>query len=119
MVDHPAAYPWSSYQANALGKVIQLWQPLSIYLALGNTKEERQQSYRNLFDKPFSDKILAEIRLASQGEWVLGTERFKQQIHSQLNFRRAINPSRKQPSLGSNTESRSRLFSFQKNELDS
>ncbi|MFN3710323.1 MAG: transposase [Alishewanella aestuarii] len=104
MVDHPAAYPWSSYQANALGKAIQLWQPLPAYLALGTNEAERQQSYRDLFDKPFSDKVLAEIRLASQGEWVLGTERFKQQIHTQLNFRRAINPSRKQPSLGSDTE---------------
>lgn len=97
MVDHPAAYPWSSYQANALGKTIQLWQPLPAYLVLGETAAQRQQSYRELFSQPFSDKALAEIRLASQGEWVLGSEHFKQQINAQLNVQRSITPSRKQP----------------------
>ncbi|GHG77036.1 hypothetical protein GCM10010919_32430 [Alishewanella longhuensis] len=102
MVDHPAAYPWSSYQANALGRAIQLWQPLPAYLGLGKTTDEQQQSYRELFEKPFSDKVLAEIRLASQGEWVLGSEHFKQQINTQLKLRRSIIPSRKQPNYSGN-----------------
>lgn len=102
MVDHPAAYPWSSYQANALGRAIKLWQPLPAYLGLGKTTDEQQQSYRELFEKPFSDKVLAEIRLASQGEWVLGSEHFKQQINTQLKLRRSIIPSRKQPNYSGN-----------------
>lgn len=100
MVDHPAAYPWSSFQANALGKNIELWQPLPAYLSLATTPCERQKNYRELFAKPFSDKTLAEIRLASQGEWVLGSEHFKQQISTQLSHRRPITPSRKQPING-------------------
>ncbi|MDP5207319.1 hypothetical protein [Alishewanella sp. SMS8] len=78
---------------------MQLWQPLPAYLGLGHTTVERQQGYRELFAQPFSDKTLAEIRLASQGEWVLGSEHFKQQINAQLNLQRSITPSRKQPTL--------------------
>lgn len=104
MVDHPAAYPWSSFQANALGKSIELWQPLAAYLALGETPAARQQSYRELFAQPFSDKILAEIRLASQGQWVLGNEHFKQQIEAQLDISRKISPTRKQPSQPSGSD---------------
>ncbi|WNO60353.1 transposase [Rheinheimera sp. MMS21-TC3] len=95
MVTHPAAYPWSSFHANALGKAIQLWQPHPCYLALGDTDEQRQQAYRALFEHAFADKVLAEIRYASQKGWVLGSERFKQQIAQQLN--RRVSPSRKSP----------------------
>ncbi|WP_449358459.1 hypothetical protein [Alishewanella longhuensis] len=69
---------------------------------MGKTTDEQQQSYRELFEKPFSDKVLAEIRLASQGEWVLGSEHFKQQINTQLKLRRSIIPSRKQPNYSGN-----------------
>ncbi|HEY9043689.1 MAG TPA: transposase [Rheinheimera sp.] len=90
MVDHPAAYPWSSFHANALGKAIQLWQPHASYLALGSSEAERQQAYLNLFEQPFSDKALAEIRYASNKGWVLGSEHFKQQIAKQLS--RPVSP---------------------------
>jgi putative transposase len=49
MVADPADYPWSSYQANALGKSIQLLTPHPCYLALGATAAERQRNYRGLF----------------------------------------------------------------------
>lgn len=84
MVDHPAAYRWSSFHANALGKAIQLWQPHPSYLALGSSSELRQQAYLNLFEQPFTDKTLAEIRYATHKGWVLGSERFKQQIAEQI-----------------------------------
>lgn len=92
MVNHPAAYPWSSFHANALGKSIALWQPHPSYLVLGNNSVQRQQAYLNLFDQPFSDKALAEIRYASHKGWVLGNERFKKQIAEQLS--RPVSPRR-------------------------
>lgn len=95
MVTHPAAYPWSSFHANALVKAIQLWQPHPCYLALGHTDEQRQQAYLALFEHGFADKALAEIRYASQKGWVLGSDKFKQQIAQQLN--RRVSPSRKSP----------------------
>lgn len=41
MVAHASEYRWSNYQANALGKPIQLLTPHSLYLRLGKTEEER------------------------------------------------------------------------------
>lgn len=97
MVEHPAQYPWSSFQAHALGKAIQLWQPHASYLALGSNEGQRQQAYLNLFDQPFSDKALAEIRYASNKGWVLGNERFKKQIAAQLS--RPVSPRRRAQKL--------------------
>ncbi|MBV2130587.1 transposase [Arsukibacterium indicum] len=92
MVDHPAAYPWSSFHANGLGKPIQLWQPHQTYMALGETAEQRQKAYCELFSQDFSAKALAEIRYATQKGWVLGSERFKQQIAKQTS--RPVSPRR-------------------------
>ncbi len=49
MVEHPAAYPWSSYQGNAGDRNITLLTPHLLYLALGNTKVERKSAYQSLF----------------------------------------------------------------------
>ena len=92
MVDHPAAYPWSSFHANGLGKAIKLWQPHQSYLALGETAEQRQKAYCALFDQEFGEKALAEIRYATQKGGVFGSERFKQQIAEQSS--RPVSPKR-------------------------
>ena len=43
MVEHPAEYPWSSYHANALDKVVELISPHPVYQRLGNNKKARKQ----------------------------------------------------------------------------
>ncbi|PCI11398.1 MAG: transposase [Thiotrichales bacterium] len=80
MVDHPGEYPWSSYHANGLGKVIELLTPHETYVALGENSKERQQAYRVLFRGRISDRVLKEIRDATNKSWVLGEDRFKAQI---------------------------------------
>ena len=49
MVDSPADYVWSNYQANGLGKDIALHTPHYEYLQLGHDAPSRENAYRNLF----------------------------------------------------------------------
>ena len=80
MVDHPSAYTWSSYQHNAIGKLIKLITPHMLYLALGKTDKARQNQYQALFENKISDVTLEEIRASINRAWVLGDDRFKRQI---------------------------------------
>jgi putative transposase len=87
MVAHPAEYPWSSYQYNALGKPIELITPHFLYQALAKTQKTRQKRYTALFDKMIPDYTLEEIRHSINRAWVLGDENFKQQIEKQTGRR--------------------------------
>jgi putative transposase len=80
MVDHPSRYPWSSYGVNAKGEESDLVVPHELYMGLGATGKERRRSYRGLFRVHIGEKGLEEIREATNKAWVLGNERFKQQI---------------------------------------
>jgi putative transposase len=80
MVEHASEYPWSSYQGNAAGKEIALLTPHECYMTLGATAQERQASYRLLFRGLMPEQDLTEIRDATNRGWVLGEDRFKQQI---------------------------------------
>lgn len=77
MVEHAADYPWSSYQANAMGKAIKLITPHPLYSGLGNTVEVRQAAYQALFNAAMPERDVAAIRLATNKAWVLGDARFK------------------------------------------
>jgi len=87
MVDHPVEYPWSSYQANAVGKAIELLTPHALYEQLGDTETERISRYVGLFDEYLSNNTLELIRAATNKAWGLGSERFKRQIETQVNRR--------------------------------
>ena len=87
MVGHAAEYPWSSYQANALGKPIELITPHGCYNALGKDAVSRQEAYRGLFNSQLPDLTLKEIREATNKAWVLGDNRFKEQIERQTGRR--------------------------------
>ena len=87
MVEHPVDYPWSSYQANALGKSIRLLTPHEQYMQLGDTFTERCSRYVGLFDAYLSDNTLELIRTSTNKAWVLGSERFKRQVETQINRR--------------------------------
>lgn len=80
MVGHPADYPWSSYRANADGAENQLLSPHHCYLALANSDLERQAAYRELFRSELEPGLLEAIRSATNGNFVLGNERFAAQI---------------------------------------
>lgn len=80
MVSDVAEYPWSSYHYNALGEKNSLLTPHQTYQALGRSKTKRQLSYRALFDSQVSNTEIDDIREATNKAWVLGNDRFKEQI---------------------------------------
>ena len=80
MVDSPADYYWSSYQANALGKSVKMYTPHPEYLALGQEKSIRQSAYRALFRQHIDVDEIALIRAATNKELVIGCERFRIEI---------------------------------------
>ncbi len=80
IVGQPGDYPWSSFQANALGIENSLIQPHSLYLALGRTPEQRQGAYRTLFDEEISARQLQTIRCALVGGLALGDVAFVERI---------------------------------------
>ncbi len=78
MVEHPAEYRWSSYRSNAQGEEDMLLTPHFIYEKLGLTAAARQASYRELFRYNLEPGLVDEIRKATNGNFVLGNDRFKE-----------------------------------------
>jgi len=82
MVAYPEDYRWSSYRANGLGKSIKLCTAHPVYTRLGSTSEKRAFAYRELFRGHLDEKIISEIRHASNKGMALGNERFKQEVEA-------------------------------------
>ena len=76
MVGDPAAYPWSSFRANALGEENFLVTPHVVYEGLGRHAAERRSAYRHLFQDAMSDQLLEQIRRASNSNSPLGPDAF-------------------------------------------
>ncbi len=87
MVHDPADYPWSSHAYNAYGKTDTLISPHEIYQQLGNTPEEQRNHYRSLFQICLPRETLDNIRQATNGNYALGNDRFRDEIEQQLNRR--------------------------------
>jgi len=84
MVEHPAEYPWSSYRTNALSKPTELVTHHELYVNLGTNADERQSSYRSLFDHCVSQQTLDEIRESTNKGWALGSSHFLDKIESMI-----------------------------------
>ena len=84
MVDLPAAYPWSSYRANALGEASPLVSHHRAYLVLGADESERQAAYRSLFTAHIDPKVLSDVPACLQTGTPLGNDRFRLQIEQAL-----------------------------------
>lgn len=87
MVKHPLKYRWSSYRANAQGETSTLITPHDIYKGLGCDDDHRRKNYRNLFQHQISPDMLNDIRAATNGNFALGSNKFKARISSTLNRR--------------------------------
>jgi putative transposase len=79
MVSHPREYRWSSYRANAEGARSDLIKPHDLYRTLGGGDQARRDAYRGLFQDQDMAAI-KEIRLATNGGFVLGGERFRSEV---------------------------------------
>jgi putative transposase len=87
IVNHPGEYRWSSYRVNAQKEKSELLRHHPLYLGLGQTSEERQEAYRDLFRNELNLGIIDEIRHATNGNYALGSERFKEEISKALGRR--------------------------------
>ena len=87
MVLHPADYRWSSYGSNAEGERNKLIKPHFMYERLGLTETTRQARYRELFRYKLEPDLVDEIRKATNGNFVLGNDRFKDEISKTLGRR--------------------------------
>ncbi len=72
IVRHPEDYPWSSYAANAEGKLTTGLTPHPEFLALSVNGERRRLAYRRLFGMGFDPELLRDIRVSAHGGLVLG-----------------------------------------------
>lgn len=82
MVKHPAEYRWTSYHANAQGAPDILIGRHELYERLGRSEQERQAAYRQLFRAQLPGTDVEAIREATNKNWALGSERFKQRIEA-------------------------------------
>ena len=87
IVRHPRQYRWSSYRANAEGRSNSLIQPHDTYKRLERRPETRRKAYSGLFKAHLDDRLLADIRTATNGNYVLGTTRFQEEIGRMLGRR--------------------------------
>ncbi len=87
MVEHPGEYPWSSYGHNAQGEKNPRLRPHVLYQALGRDGRSRQKAYRELFRYQLDSGLVDQIRLATNGGFVLGTERFQKEIGAMVGRR--------------------------------
>lgn len=84
MVDHPGAYPWSSYRANGHGAADPLVVGHEVYRSLGGDAAERRHAYRALFRAELSEPTLESIRMSTQRGWVLGRGSFLAEVQAML-----------------------------------
>ena len=87
MVPDPAAYPYSSYRANALGKRDVLIEPHATFRLLGKTPVERRAAYRQLFAESLDRQVVDRIRDITNASQVLGNDRFIDQVETMLGRR--------------------------------
>lgn len=84
MLHHPAEYMWSSYGQNAQGVFDPIIQPHACYESLGIDLCSQRSGYRELFRHHLAEGMVDEIRSATNGNFVLGDNQFKEQIATQL-----------------------------------
>ena len=87
MVSHPRIYRWSSYRINAEGKASDLIKPHDQYVQLGRGAQQRREAYRALFRDALDAAVVNDIRVATNGGFVLGAARFRDKIAAKLGRR--------------------------------
>ena len=82
IVYHPASYRWCSYRINAHGEPSNIITAETCYQRLGADALQRQKAYRELFRAHLDNELTDEIRLATNGNYGLGSKKFKDEIES-------------------------------------
>jgi putative transposase len=77
-------------QLNTKGKQCGLITPNAQFLSLGATEALRRQAYRGLFETHMGSARIDDIRRSTNGNFVLGGDRFKAEIATML--KRRVSP---------------------------
>ncbi|WP_428353146.1 transposase [Methyloprofundus sp.] len=96
MVEQPGEYPWSSYAANAEGNDNKLIKSHEVYRRIGANEVERTLAYRQIFRSAIGKADLDALREATNKGWVLGSDRFREEIE-RLSGRRSVAKPRGRP----------------------
>jgi putative transposase len=99
MVAHPRDYAWSSYRANAEGKLSAMLTAHPLFNALGLDTATRQEAYQALFHTELEPEVITAIRNASVKGQVLGDDRFKDEV-SRMSGQRVVAAVRGRKRLG-------------------
>jgi putative transposase len=89
MVEHPAAYLWSSHAANSGARHDGWLTPHAEYSALGANADRRQAAYRGLFEKELDPDSVDALREATNGGYPLVSDTFKSSAIAALGWRTA------------------------------
>jgi putative transposase len=92
MVHCPGDYAWSSFRRNAVGIENDIVTSHPSYVSLGKNARERRHVYRSLVETGLSEDLVGSIRSATNGNFVLGDERFSREMERTLN--RRVRPGR-------------------------
>ena len=84
MVKHPRDYEWSSYRVNAENLHSDLITPHERFIKLHVSQALRNRAYRSLFEVHLDADINSEIRVATNGNSVLGNQKFQKEIEQAL-----------------------------------
>ncbi len=83
----PENYRWSSFGVNGEGDSSDLITPHEMYLGLASTPNKRLSAYRKLFSAQIDEQEVNDIRAATNGNFVLGNQRFQRMIGNLLQRR--------------------------------
>jgi putative transposase len=87
IVQHPAEYRWSSYRVNAQFDKSSLITSHQQYRDLGLDGEQRINTYRDLFRYQLEPGLVDQIRKATNGNYALGSDLFKDEVSAMLGRR--------------------------------
>jgi putative transposase len=84
IVNHPAAYSWSSHSYYAAGRASPLIAEHPVYRRLGPDAAERRAAYLALFAEALGEPVLKYIRAAVNSDSALGGEAFLEEAEAKL-----------------------------------
>lgn len=87
MVIHPGDYRWTSYRANAQDELSGFISPHAVYSELGSGSAQRAEAYRSIFNDRLSPGLIEQIRSSTNGNYVLGDQKFASEIAHALGKR--------------------------------
>lgn len=105
MVAHPGDYPWSSYGINAQGESSRLVKPHELYGRLAKDIHSRQVAYRELFRNELEPGLVDQIRQTTNGNVVLGNDRFGKEVADILGRRVTLGSAGRPKKLAKETSS--------------